>query len=597
MIVTSQIFNRFCKRIIAAVALPAVVVMFGTVSALAGPLPGAIFTTDSTCSGVNLNIYTDKGDVYIDGGPAHPGSASLPDGCYYVQVTDPSGAIVLGTSVGSGTEKPFCVVNQEPVSCYQLASILIDTNGVAGYNDTPNHGGVYKVWVSTVSTFDNDSTKTDNFKVNCTDCDNTPPEGVDLAVGKDAAGTYDHAYTWTITKDVDKTLVKQVGGSATFNYTVNVSHDAGADGNYVVSGTITVTNLNNFAVTGVDVTDSVTDINAVCAVTDGAATTIPANSVVTFPYSCSYSAAPTSLLTEDNTVTVTWPDQMDSDGNILLFNGFASFTVEDFSFTQNDIDECVAVTDTCKGDLGNVCVGDTNPNVITYSCSFPVPQFGCLNYTNTVSFTTIDTSTTGSAKKVVTVCGPERTGALTIGFWQNKNGQSIITSGASAGTVCKSGCWLRQYAPFQDLSATATCAQVASYVTTVIKAANASGAAMNAMLKAQMLATALDVYFSDPALGGNKINAPAPIGGKAIDLTKICKMIDSTGGTATCSGALQNTSSAFGGATSLTVSQILAYAASRSNSGGIAWYGQVKATQELAKNTFDAINNQVAFAP
>ncbi len=53
---------------------------------------------------------------------------------------------------------------------------------------------------------------------------------------------------------------------------------------------------------------------------------------------------------------------------------------------------------------------------------------------------------------------------------------------------------------------------------------------MNAMLKAQMLATALDVYFSDPALGGNKIGAPAPIGGFAIDLTMICRMIDSSGG-------------------------------------------------------------------
>jgi hypothetical protein len=58
----------------------------------------------------------------------------------------------------------------------------------------------------------------------------------------------------------------------------------------------------------------------------------------------------------------------------------------------------------------------------------------------------------------------------------------------------------------------------------VIKAANASGASMNAMLKAQMLATALDVYFSTPALGGSKITAPAPLGGIAIDLTMICKM-------------------------------------------------------------------------
>src|SRR5881296_1084612 len=73
------------------------------------PLPGAIFTTDSTCNGVDLNIYSAKGDVYLDGGPAHPGAASLPPGDYYVQVTDPSGACVLGTSVGASNERPFHV--------------------------------------------------------------------------------------------------------------------------------------------------------------------------------------------------------------------------------------------------------------------------------------------------------------------------------------------------------------------------------------------------------------------------------------------------------------------------------------------------------
>jgi hypothetical protein len=56
-------------------------------------------------------------------------------------------------------------------------------------------------------------------------------------------------------------------------------------------------------------------------------------------------------------------------------------------------------------------------------------------------------------------------------------------------------------------------------------------------------------------------------------------------------------SAAFGGATKLTVSQMLAYAASQSNVGGSAWYGQVKATQGLAKDAFDAINNQAASSP
>jgi len=43
------------------------------------------------------------------------------------------------------------------------------------------------------------------------------------------------------------------------------------------------------------------------------------------------------------------------------------------------------------------------------------------------------------------------------------------------------------------------------------------------------------------------------------------------------------------------LSDLLTYAASQSNAGGSTWYGQVKATQGLAKDTFDAINNQVAF--
>jgi hypothetical protein len=216
-----------------------------------------------------------------------------------------------------------------------------------------------------------------------------------------------------------------------------------------------------------------------------------------------------------------------------------------------------------------------------------VPINTCVFYDNTATFTTNTTGATGSASQKVEVCGPV-TGGLTIGFWQNKNGQGIITSGASLSGVCKSGTWLRQYAPFQDLSATATCTQVATYVTNVIKAANASGAAMNAMLKAQMLATALDVYFSDPALGGNKINAPAPLGGVKTDLTQV----NAPPGSA----SYVNARPAFNNVSCQTVLADLAYAASQSNAGGSAWYGQVKATQELAKDTFDAINNQVAFS-
>ena len=137
------------------------------------PLPGAIFTTDSTCTEVNQNIFDNKEDVYVDGGPAHPGAAGLPDGSYCVQVTDPSGATVLGKSEPGAVT----VVDGEFVQCYQLTSILkTGSSGftVPGYDDTPNPGGEYKVWVSTDCNFDNNSSKTDNFQVNNTNPTPTP---------------------------------------------------------------------------------------------------------------------------------------------------------------------------------------------------------------------------------------------------------------------------------------------------------------------------------------------------------------------------------------------------------------------------------------
>lgn len=135
------------------------------VPAAAAPLPGAIFTTDSTCSGVDLNIYTSKSDVYLDGGPQGNGP-SLPAGSYYVQVTEPNGAL-LGTSVGAINPAPFVVASDGTTSCLQLSNVLIkNSDHSVGYDDTTNPGGEYKVWVSKDPAFPNDGSKTDNFKVN-----------------------------------------------------------------------------------------------------------------------------------------------------------------------------------------------------------------------------------------------------------------------------------------------------------------------------------------------------------------------------------------------------------------------------------------------
>ena len=412
-----------------------------------------------------------------------------------------------------------------------------------------------------------------------------------IVATKTATAGFTRTYAWQINKQVDKTLWKQVGGTGQFNYTVNASHDAGTDSDWHVAGTISVTNYDNFAHVGVTVSDNL-DTNANCHVDGGANATLPASSTTNFNYRCSYATPPPEPSTHTNMAVISWP--------AIFGNGpTATGAVVQYIFPADPttlVDNCVDVTDTLDGTptaLGSTCVGGANDvngtTTFTYSRDIPMPDYGCVDHTNTATFTTNTSGTQGSASTTVTTCGPLYTGALTIGYWRNKNGQAIIqAAGPSVGT-CSLTPWLEQYAPFHDVYSTASCNDVASYTTSTINNASAAGASMNAMLKAQMLATALDVYFSDPTLGGNQINAPSPIGDVAVDLTKVCA------DPLLCS-AYVDVTPAFGGAPGLTISQILSYAASQSSPGGDPWYGNDKPTQELAKDAFDAINNQVIFA-
>jgi hypothetical protein len=396
---------------------------------------------------------------------------------------------------------------------------------------------------------------------------------VDLTVTKDATPSFTRTYNWSIAKAVDKTLLDP-GGTAT--YTVMATETGFTDSGWTVTGSIIVSNPNDFESIALTSVTDVVDNGGSCTVSGSTTATLAAKGSpgdsVTLSYSCTYPLSGPTSSSGTNTATASWSQKAAStpDGSAQGTKTFA------FTTPTTRVNQTVTVTDTFAGTLGTTTnATDSAPfasQTFTYTRRFTPPASGCQTVDNTA--TIVETSQTAS--KSVQNCN---SGALTMGFWKNTNGQKIITGGASTGGVCNSGTWLRQYAPFQDLSSTATCAQVATYVSNVISAATCSGTTQpcNAMLKAQMLATALDVYFSDPALGGNKISAPAPIGGVKIDLT--------------------SSSSAFGGATSRTVSQMLTDAASQSNVGGSTWYGNVKATQVLAKDAFDAINNQVAFAP
>jgi hypothetical protein len=182
-------YRRFLATAVGGVVLGALVLAAsGSAHPPTTALSGAIFTTDVSGVPVNLNIYAAKEDVYLNGGPginAPDDAAGLPAGTYSFQVTDPPGKTLLST---------------DPVSCRQF---LVDASGriqsvapsgacahatgtdgedlgitvqLFPFNDTPNNGGVYKVWVTPTEQLDCDApgnkhcfvphhSKTDNFKV------------------------------------------------------------------------------------------------------------------------------------------------------------------------------------------------------------------------------------------------------------------------------------------------------------------------------------------------------------------------------------------------------------------------------------------------
>jgi hypothetical protein len=122
---------------------------------------GAIFTTVADGGEVNFNHFPSKEAVYLDGGPgvgAPQHAAALDDGPYVFQVTDPAGRTLLSTDIAECRQFTVAggvIVSTAPSSCGHLTGIDQDhaasgaiTVQLMPYDNTPNNGGVYKVWVT-----------------------------------------------------------------------------------------------------------------------------------------------------------------------------------------------------------------------------------------------------------------------------------------------------------------------------------------------------------------------------------------------------------------------------------------------------------------
>ncbi|MPZ98013.1 MAG: hypothetical protein GEU80_01535 [Dehalococcoidia bacterium] len=130
-------------------------------AAEAAPFHGAIYTTTDACTTVNENVgYTSKLDVFLNGGPQGGSPRGLPDGNYWVRVTEPNGT-VLGESTSANA-----TVSGGVLDCDRLWDLVMkESDGSQGYDDTSNNGGEYKAWLCQTNAFSPSSCKTDNFKV------------------------------------------------------------------------------------------------------------------------------------------------------------------------------------------------------------------------------------------------------------------------------------------------------------------------------------------------------------------------------------------------------------------------------------------------
>jgi len=607
--------------------------------------PGHCYNGGTGGDPVNCNIYDAKPHVWMNGGPI--GEAVGP-GKYFFVIFHPSGQSnpndgspnLLSYDIGGDpyTNRSF-IINADLSITYGGNHDMTGKNIRLGlnpdgaglnlddwYETTPNNGGEYTIGIcrlaDDMTQLAHKDCKFDAFKLVkvdapvcdanhpelcppvcdeahpelCPGCDEAHPElcpqcecggtypdckscavGPILNISKDANGTYDRAITWGITKSVTNgALVRYLlSGSTQVDYQVVVTKGTSVT-NVKVAGTITIDNSGDEATTPpVNVTDVLDESfgSLPCTITDPTQfDIIQVSGSASSAYVCNLpDGQPNDLGT--NTATVTYAG-LDENGDPTTKQ---AATVVGFGFTETLTgSDCAAISDLFNGTTtvnigtGSTCEGGT----FTYSKTINVAS-GCVAYPNVASVTP-DGGSAITDDEAVTVCGPVQSGAHTIGFWQNKNGQGKIKGAGNDSETgnCTVYEFLAGFAPFADIKTTTdgSCTQTAAWVFSVVKSANAGGSAMNAMLKAQMMGSALSSFFFP---GVNAFQ---------VDLTRVW--------------GNQNTTAAFGGSTCLTVPQLLAWASALPQYIGPPpgnWYGQNKGMQGLAKNTFDAINNQMVF--
>ena len=382
-------------------------------------LPDGSTRTNTATAGQQLHNYDKNGVASNDGTKNYSGTASVnfstattTEVNAEVDVTDPSAGADPWHFAGSGSQT-------------YTRTFTCDTDE-----------GTHNNTATITQTGQSDSA---SVTVNC----------YEIAVTKDADTSFDRQYHWSIDKSSATTSLT-LGAGETFlaTYDVKVDMTGSTDSNQAVSGAIHVSNVGNPIAATINSVSDVVSPAIAASVSCG----------VAFPYTlaaggtlnCTYSVALPDTTTRTNTATAVRQNYSYSYLLVATPAGTTSKSgtaaVDFAGATINQVDECVAVTDTFAGALGTVCFGvDALPKVFHYSrligpfdgsvCGTPI------NIDNTATFVANDTGATGSDghRIVVTIrCGEGCTpgfwqGGLGVNFWDTAN-DSDWTAHGGVGT-------------------------------------------------------------------------------------------------------------------------------------------------------------------
>jgi hypothetical protein len=409
---------------------------------------GACVHGSATSDPTNCNLFADPGDVWLSG------LTNLGDGSYFFAVLNPGGQ----NDPNDGADGNLSTSESVGDRTFTLAGGAVTNFGthlfynnkiqLAPFDVSSNPGGVYIMAVCSAASLpvDPSNCKYDAFKVG----EGSPQDGLNApSAEKTATPTHDRKVHWDIAKSVDHSLFNQLT-SATVNYTVTATKTVDYD-TFGLTGTITITNDNNQSL-DVTVADNGLDpvlTGSTCSLLDSSnqpvvgsvVLTVDAKDVITddpgtvsVNYACTFANAPDAT-SYTNTATVTY-----NLGNGDEHLDFASipFDFPAATLASDSDPESTTVTDAFDGGAAALLTDAfTGPTGVisashTFSYSRTIFNSNCHTYPNTA--TLVANGDTAGAS--VRFCGPNN-GGLTMGWWQNKNGQSLITQNlvGACGTV------------------------------------------------------------------------------------------------------------------------------------------------------------------